>query len=94
MEQKGIIEQLKNGTKPYSGDINEIFNNLELMCIKDKERCKKEWELKEQRIMQNLETLNKRSKELNKQIPMMLLAAVYSDRPQGSWFFEKYKEWL
>jgi len=51
-------------------------------------------QLKNKRVEDNLRNLKKKAKELNRPIPDELLVVVNLDTMMGSWFFEKYKEWV
>lgn len=70
------------------------YESLKEAIDKFEESDKQRIEEKTLRIKNNIKALNERAKELNKEIPMEVLVMVQVDQPIGSWFFEKYKEWL
>lgn len=49
---------------------------------------------KEKKIQKNLETLRKKSEELNEPIPDELLVVVAGNLMVGASFFDKYEKWL
>lgn len=90
---KGLLGEANNlGVLQYTGKINwkEIEETFKKLDAQQREQQK----LKSQRFKDNIKALNQRAKELGKEIPNHLLAVVYMEQPQGSWFFEKYKEWF
>lgn len=97
MENKGIWHQIQERNKIgvnkdiTKKDLIEMFEQMEkseIAARKKKEKMRKE----------NSEHLIKRIEELGKEIPFELMC--YTDpylNPScmvGSWFTEKYKEWL
>lgn len=92
MKYEGIYHQVKNTEvvtlKNLSFDlvkqsIDDLYENLVQDIHKtDKQRQKR------------IKILKQKAKELGKEVPNYLFFAVWSGDPQGSWFFEKYKEWF
>ena len=58
------------------------------------EQKQQELEIKNNKIKANITHLRIRAKELGKEVPIELLAIVYTDAPVGGNFIEKYKEWI
>ena len=71
-------------------DLKKWFKSLEKA---DKERINAQKE-KDKRIKSNMKALSKKAKKLGKEVPAELWVILYLDQPVGSWFFERYKEWL
>ena len=95
---KGIFQQMQEG-KVFEGgkftqkDFDDLSNSLKIAAEKDSEY--KTNRLKE--MESNRKAIFKRSKELNKEIPLELAYHCYLSYGKtyvGSEFLEKYKEWL
>lgn len=90
---KGIMNYI-NSANPTPINYNIIWKEVEDTLKKLDEQSKKREKNKDLRIKNNLKELTKKSKELGKEIPDHLLVVIYTEQPQRSWFFEKYKEWF
>lgn len=90
---KGVYHQIREASKVTFGEHTDIRS------IKDQLT-----EIFEKGVIQRLtvekernarvKLLQAKAKNLNKPVPDELLVAIWLNQPQGSWFFEKYKEWF
>ena len=93
---KGLMEQIRErgnviSFKPSDIKKEDIVKALEAEA-KAYEESKR---ARHKKIVENEKHLKVRSKELGKEIPMELYYyTCVMPRPMGSWFFEKYEEWL
>lgn len=95
---KGIVKQMQESEVKEWGkftqkDLDELLNSLKIAAEEDANYRKDR--LKE--LESNRKAVFKRSKELNKEIPLELAYHCYlsySKTYVGSEFLEKYKEWL
>ena len=96
---KGIVQQMQESKvisvdgKFTKKDLDDLLNNLKIVAKEDSEYRKNR--LKE--MEDNRKAIFKRSKELNKEIPLELAYHCYLSYGKtyvGSEFLEKYKEWL
>lgn len=94
--EKGLWAQMKEGKTVSFGKpiTQEDWDKCMLVLEKHNERWRENIAIEAEKIENNFGFLTKRSKELGKEIPMELLAIAYLNQPVGSWFLEKYKEWL
>ena len=74
--------------------MSDVFKQIEDICKRENEIYIKYKIEKNERIQSNVSALKQKSRVLNKPIPDELMAVIYLDMPMGSWFFEKYNEWL
>lgn len=89
---KGIFSQM-NESKMLDFSklsVEEMIHSMEQWQKEDDRRRKERNEV----VKSNVKALLKRSKELKKPVPDEVLVITYLNQPVGSWFFERYKEWI
>ena len=93
---KGIYEQLKEAETINYENID--FDKLNDYFKKSHKEQLQKQKAEEKRQKNNLKELEKRSKELGKEIPLELMAIVASDLNKGgvisSSMIKKYNEWF
>lgn len=93
---KGIMQQIQE-SKAEPIDFSRKITYQELLdwFKESDERYTKIQAEKRRRSKENSKFLNHRAKVLGKEVPCEVwFYLVGSDHPVGSWFFEKYREWL
>jgi len=91
---KGIFEQIRELPAYELGDIN--FAEFEKAIKKAEKDNAEHWKRVQKRIKENRIHLEKRAKELGKEIPFYLGYVMCDTKTHyvGSDFLEEYKEWL